>query len=316
MVYRTLGRTAIKVGLLSMGTGGFKALGQTSQDPRPEKEMHQLLHHAHELGLTHYDTSPGYSESEVILGRALGALPRDSYTVSTKAAFADENHVKTKKEVRQTVETSLRRLQLDYLDLMLIGGTTVEYADVVIQEHIPVLEQMKQEGTIRFIGSSEVTRSDGSHEWLKILLPHDSIDVVMTGHNMINQSARHAVFPICKKHNLGVMNIFTVRNLFWNIPRLEEVIADLKQRGVIDRDAVPDTRPLDWILQQSDAESLVEAAYRYAAYTDPVSTVMCGTIDIPELEADVRFVEKGPLPDTVLARLDALFGHISEAIGN
>lgn len=316
MERRTLGRTGIEVGVLSMGTGGFKALGQRPEDPRPEAEMHRLLHRAHELGLTHYDSSPGYLDSELILGRALKALPRDSFTVSTKAAFADENHVLTQAEVRQTVEASLERLQLDYLDLMLIGGTTVGYAGVVVREHLPVLERLKQEGLIRFIGSSEVTRSDGSHEWLKILLPHDSVDVVMTGHNMINQSARRSIFPLCKEQNLGVINIFTVRNLFWNATRLEEVIDDLKERGVIGRDALPASRPLDWILEESDAESLVEAAYRYAAYTDPVSTVMCGTIDIPELEEDVRFVEKGPLPEVVSARLDRLFGHISEAIGN
>lgn len=316
MIYRTLGRTNIEISLLSMGTGGFKALGQRPEDPRPESEMHQLLHHAHDLGVTHFDTSPGYFDSERILGRALKVLPRDSFTVSTKAAFASPDHVMTKEEVRESVETSLRDMQLDYLDLMLIAGTTAEYIDVVLQEHMPVLDALKTEGKIRFVGSSELTRTDGSHEWLQKLLPHDVVDVAMVGHNMINQSAQRMVFPTCQEKNLGVMNIFTVRNVFWNPSRLEEVVAELKEKGLIEPDALPSRGPLDWVLEETDVESLVEAAYRYAAYTEPVSTVMCGTIDIPELEEDIRFVEKGPLPPNALDRLQSLFGHISEVVGN
>ena len=316
MVYRTLGKTDIRISLLSMGTGGHKVLGQRDADRRPESEMHTLLHHAHDLGLTHFDTSRGYMDSELILGRALKSLPRDSFTVSTKDAFATDEHVMTQGEVRQSVESSLQRLQLDYLDLVLIAGTTAEYVDVVVSDHVPVLEKLKQEGKVRFIGSSERTATDGSHEWLKKFLPLGIADVAMAGHNMINQSAQGAVFPICRERNIGVMNIFTVRNLFWNPPRLAEVIAELKDQGVIDRDALPDEKPLDWLLDDGEVESLVEAAYRYAAYTDPVSTVMCGTIDIPELDEDVTFIEKGPLSAAKIERLDELFGHIDLAIGN
>jgi aryl-alcohol dehydrogenase-like predicted oxidoreductase len=278
--------------------------------------MHTLLHRAHELGITHFDTSQGYMDSELILGRALKSLPRDSYTVSTKAAFAGPERVMTAEQVRQTVELSLKRLQLDYLDLMLIAGTTREYIDVVMNEHVPVLQKLKAVGKIRFIGSSEKSFSDGSHEWLKRFLPTDIADVAMVAHNMINQSAQRTVFPICKERNIGVMNIFTVRNLYWNPQRLEEVIGDLKNRGVIDGDALPDTKPMDWLLEDGEVESLVEAAYRYAAYTEPVTTVMCGTIDIPELEEDIKFVEKGPLSQGKIDRLNKLFGHIDEPIGN
>ena len=316
MIYRTLGRTGMKIPLLSMGTGGHKVLGQRDTDRRPESEMHTLLHRAHELGITHFDTSPGYMDSELILGRALKSLPRDSFTVSTKDAFAGTEHVMSPEEVRRTVESSLKRLQLDCLDLMLIAGTTREFVDVVVNDHVPVLQKLVAEGKIRFIGSSEKTATDGSHEWLKKFLPTDIADVAMVGHNMINQSAQRTVFPICKKRNIGVMNIFTVRNLFWNPKRLEEVIGELKDQGLIDRDALPYTKPLDWLLEDGEVESLVEAAYRYAAYTEPISTVMCGTIDISELEEDTRFIEKGPLSQGKIDRLDKLFGHIEEAIGN
>ena len=133
---------------------------------------------------------------------------------------------------------------------------------------------------------------------------------------MINQSARRTIFPTCEERNIGVVNIFTVRNLFWNPTRLQKVITDLKRRDLLAADAVADNDPLGWLLEEGDCESLVEAAYRYAAHTQPVSTVMCGTIEVSELEENARTIEKGPLPADILQRLDAIFGHISEPIGN
>jgi aryl-alcohol dehydrogenase-like predicted oxidoreductase len=316
MIYRELGRTGIQISVLSLGTGGYKILGQRETDPRPEAEMHSLIHRAHALGVTHFDTSPAYLDSELILGRALKSLPRDSFSVSTKAAFASEEHIMKPEEVRATVERSLQRMQLNYIDVMLVGGPKVEFFDLLVNEHIPVLQQMQKEGKIRFIGSSEVTSIDGSHEWLKKLLPLDMVDVVMVGHNMINQSAQRSIFPLCKEKNIGVINIFTVRNLFWNHPRLEEVIADLKQRGLVDSEDLPEKGPLDWLFKDGEVDSLVEAAYRYAAYTEPVSTVMCGTINIPELKDDIRFVEKGPLSSEKREKLASLFVRIEESIGN
>ena len=52
-------------------------------------------------------------------------------------------------------------------------------------------------GRERSGSSSEQTRSDGSHEWLKKILPAGVVDVAMVGHNMINQSAEKTIFPLC-----------------------------------------------------------------------------------------------------------------------
>ena len=81
-------------------------------------------------------------------------------------------------------------------------------------------------------------------------------------------------------------------------------------------DAVSDADPLGWLLAEGYCSTLVEAAYRYAAYTQPVSSVMCGTIETAELEENIPSIEKGPLPQAVIDRLHHTFGHIDEAIGN
>lgn len=322
MIYRTFGRSGLKVSALGMGTGGADALGAKSG--RSETEMQNLLKFAYDNGITLFDTSPGYGDgrSERILGKAVQDIGRDNVVVSTKMAVAggmpgQPLTVMKPEEIGPALDESLQRLQMDYVDVLLTSvADAPEHFDTVINDLIPELLKLKEQGKIRCLGSSEQTRSDGSHKWLQRVLATGKLDVAMTGQNMLNQSARHTVFPICKEKNIGVMNVFTVRNLFWNLPYLEEVIADLKKRGVIPEDAVPDKNPLGWVLDYEGVDSMVEAGYRYAAYTDPVTSVMCGTIDKSELQEDARLIEKGPLPQELLDRLHSIFGHIDEPLGN
>ena len=304
-----------------MGTGGHKVLGQGS-DRRPEGEMRSLLHRAFDLGINYFDTSPGYADggSERILGAALRELPREDVVVSTKVPLAgghsDTVRVMTPKEVVSSMEGSLRRLQMSTIDIMLMAVAGAQYSEPVVAELIPVLQKLKDQGKIRFIGSSEQSRSDGAHTWLQTILSTDLVDVAMVAHNLINQSAQRTVFPVCRNHNVGVANVFTVRNLFGNPARLTEVVQDLKRRGVLAADSMPDDNPLGWILESGYVASLVEAAYRYAAYTKPVTTVLCGVIDPEKLAENAAGIEKGPLPAEVVERLRQTFGHIEEPIGN
>ena len=176
MIYRTLGRTNIQMPILGMGSGGGPdPLGQASG--KPEREVHALIRRAFDLGITYFDTSPGYMESEAILGRALKSFPRDDLILSTKIALAgimpDESvSVMQRDEIVDAVDLSLKRLQTDYLDIMLMAVAGPEFFDVVVNEHIPVLQELQRAGKIRFLGSSELSRDDGSHEWLQRLLPH------------------------------------------------------------------------------------------------------------------------------------------------
>ena len=306
--------------IVGMGSGGGPdPLGQASGVP--ETEVHALIHRAYDLGITYFDTSPSYMESEAILGRALKSLPRDKLIISTKIALASGNpgepiRVMHAHEVAAAVDRSLRRLQTDYLDIMLLAVAGAEHLDAVVNDHIPVLQGLQKAGKIRFLGSSEVSRDDGSHEWLKSILPTGLIDVAMVAHNIINQCAQAEVFPYCVKNDIGVINIFTVRRVFGIPGRLEEVLADLMKRKVVDRDAIDLEQPLEFLLSDGEIDSLIEAAYRYAAYTPGVTTVMNGTNEIPWLEENVRNLQKGPISDKKRERLKSIFFRVAEPIGN
>ena len=92
-------------------------------------------------------------------------------------------------------------------------------------------------------------------------------------------------------------------------------MADLKSRGKVRTDAIPDRAPLDWLIT-GDVGSVVEAAYRYALHSEGVTAVMCGTIEESELAENVGIFQKGPLPKDLISKLRDLFGEIDEPIGN
>ncbi len=319
MIYRTLGRTGLSVSTLGMGTGGPNVLGQAMG--RPESEMRALLHRAFDLGINLFDTAREYMDSEVVLGRVFEDLPRDEIVVSTKfaAVLAVDSgvRIKTAAEVIDTVEQSLGRLRLSEIDVVMVGGLLMpENAAVVLEEQVPALERLRRDGKVRHIGSTEASSSDGAHEWLRHVLPRDVFDVVMVGHNMLNQSAGRTVFPACVDRDVGVMNIYTSRRVMSDPRRLREVVADLAARGVVSDDVASAKEPLGWLVESGEAASLVEAAYRYAAYTEGVSAVMTGTIDAGHLEQNVESVLKGPLSAEATARLRSEFGAVTDPIGN
>ena len=313
MIYRTLGRTGIEVPAMGMGTGGHNQLGQNAGVP--EAEIHRLLHTVFDLGIHYFDTSPGYGESELILGRALRHLPRDRLVVSTKAALSDDDGAPySAVEIVASVEASLQRLQFDFIDLLLVTTRHPQALEKAVGEYLPALDKLREQGKIRFFGSSEVTRSDDAHEWLRAFLPTGLADAAMVGHNMLNQSAGKWVLPYCIEQEIGTINVFTVRNVFSNLERLQQVVAELRTEGLLAEDS-PD-QPFDRLLAGGGIQALPEAAYRYAAFTEGVTTVMCGSIRLEHIKRNIASLEKGPLPADKIAWLRRSFGHIAKAIGN
>ena len=84
MQYRMLGLSGLRVSLMSLGSGGAKRLGQA--DCLTQVQQTAIVRCALDLGVNLIDTSATYGDSEIILGKALRGVPRDSYHLSTKWA--------------------------------------------------------------------------------------------------------------------------------------------------------------------------------------------------------------------------------------
>ena len=141
MEYRRFGRTDLQVSAIALGSGGPNRFGQ--RVGIPEAHIHRLVRHALELGINLFDTSPGYSDSELILGRALAGVARDRYHLSTKVVIDDAvtgEHPAPVQQVVASVEASLRRLRVDHVDVLLLAGWPQPGAyRRIIEETIPAL---------------------------------------------------------------------------------------------------------------------------------------------------------------------------------
>ena len=127
MEYRELGKTGLKVSVLSFGGS---SLGSEFREI-DEGEGIRTVHAALELGINYIDCSPYYgrTKAETVLGKALKGIPRDKYFLATKVGRYDAGKFDfSAKRVTASVDESLARLNVDYLDV--IQCHDIEFGDL------------------------------------------------------------------------------------------------------------------------------------------------------------------------------------------
>ena len=179
MQKRRLGGTGLKVSEIGLGTVKF---GRNQAVKYPQSfslpsdiELEKLLATASELGINLLDTAPAYGSSEERLGKLLHGKRHD-WILSTKVG---EEFVDGKSRfdfsaaaIQASVERSLKRLQTDYLDVVLVHSDGNDMHLIEQENVFLMLEQMKQAGKIRSFGMSTKTIAGG-------LLALVQADVVM-----------------------------------------------------------------------------------------------------------------------------------------
>lgn len=179
---RPLGQTGMQVSCLGLGTvkigrnQGVKY--PTGFDLPGDQEVSALLSRAHELGINLIDTAPAYGLSEERLGRLLPG--RKDWIICSKVgeefSAGHSTFDFSAEHVRYSVERSLRRLNTDYLDLVLVHSDGNDREIIQQSGCLQALEKLKQEGLIRACGMSTKTVAGG-------LLAAELTDVVMVTYN-------------------------------------------------------------------------------------------------------------------------------------
>lgn len=143
---RMLGKTGLKLPIL--GYGGA-ALPKAWRNPLSHEDRVALVRYAYDRGIRYFDTAGNYMESQAILGEALKDRRRDVCLVTKVETTKPE-------EVRKAMEKSLKELQTDYLDILLIHGTPgLEQMSLAQAMKIHAeLVKLRAEKITRFIGFS------------------------------------------------------------------------------------------------------------------------------------------------------------------
>ena len=197
MKYRSLGNTGIKVSEIGFGTWAIGGLtpGQTSYGKTNDKVSFDALLTAFDLGINFFDTANVYGNghSEELLGKAFKKY-RTKVIIASKCGLKDysSQHDFSNKAVRASVESSLARLQTDYLDLLQLHDPPPDIA--TNEKLIETLSKLRNEGKIRAIGVSVKSPIDGlqflKNPWQTIQCNLNMIDQRALNCGLLSQAAR------------------------------------------------------------------------------------------------------------------------------
>ncbi len=305
----TLGKTGLKVSVMGVGGGGPSQLGRRAG--KPDAESIAIIRQAFDAGVNNIDTSENYGTEEIV-GKAIEGIDRDTIVISTKKR---SKRPITPQDVHESVETSLKRLGTDYIDIYSLHGVLPEDYDYLRSEILPTFLRLREQGKIRFIGISEMFNQDMAHSVLKRALQDDLFDVMMVGFNILNQTARDAVLAESIQKNIGIQVMFAVRAALSKPEKLVEVVAGLIQKGQLDPADIDPDNPLGFLIAEGHAKSLVDAAYRFCRHEPGTHAILSGTGNPDHLKANIESLSRPPLPEDVVDRLKQIFRRVDSVTG-
>ena len=310
MLYRRLGRTDLEISELSFGA----ARGAVA-DPQG---FVSTVKAAIDAGINFIDTAAGYEEGECERALADALKGHDDVIVETKylpyESFKPEAAYNGSAEkLISSTEESLRRLGRERIDILLGHGMrTIESFDRFMDDgSYDAMMKLRDQGKVRFIGISELSEADGTHEVLKRALPTGAFDVVMLTLNFLLQTAADTILPLCKEHDVGTVIMMPLNQaskesgLVSVEAALECVRRHIAHGNLPDRAPYTDPTLFDFLKPYS----VSEAALRFVL-THEVDSCCIGMRHPGRVEENLKVLDPPYLDDDRLSRLRALFGAI------
>jgi aryl-alcohol dehydrogenase-like predicted oxidoreductase len=275
-----------------------------------------------DAGINCVDTAAGYEDGacEEALGEVLADY--DNIVVETKYRPYDgwgpeANYTGCAKELLASAEASLRRLRRDRLDIFLGHAIrTPETLDRFMSDGcFDAMVKLRDQGKVRFIGISELSEGDGTHEILKLALPMGGFDVVMLTLNFLLQTAAENILPLCKQYDVGTVVMMPLNQaskesgLVSVAAALECVRRHLEQGTLPDEARYMDPGLFDFLIPYS----IPEAALRYVLAHD-LGCCCVGMQSPARLAENLRAVDPPYLDEERLSKLRDLFGGIETQV--
>ena len=318
MQYVRLGRTGLEVSVAALGAGGRSRLGMSRGGSQGDAA--NLVRAAVDRGINLIDTAPGYG-TEAAVGEGLAGM-RDKVVISTKLRVTvagsgyDSSVFIAPEAIRSSVETSLRALRTERVDILHIHGVRPHQYQFCLDHALPAILRLRELGMVRFMGITESFGVDIDRVVMRKAITDRIWDVLMLGHNFVNASAMKLVLSKASEERPGVMGMYAVRGALTNAERLTALLTQLAENDEIDAEDLDRRDPLGFLLADGVASSFVQAAYRFSRHTPGIDVVLTGTGNSAHLDENIEAILDGPLPDKVLRRLEAIFRRVRTATGD
>jgi 1-deoxyxylulose-5-phosphate synthase len=208
MHYRRLGRSGLVVSRLCVGSASFG--NRATQEWRTDQDAaNVIVRTALERGINFFDTGPTYGggEAETILGSALrAAASRDAYVLASKVFFATgpgpNDRGLSRRHILASVEASLRRLQVDHLDLLLMHRWDPH---TPLEETLQTFDLLVRSGKVRYVGASSMS----AWRFMKALSLQRAAGFapfvsMQNYYNLIYREEEREMLPLCEEEGVGV----------------------------------------------------------------------------------------------------------------
>lgn len=298
----TLGRTKLTVSRLGLGGLFVSSIGAEFDGAKA------AVQRAFALGVNLVDTAPGYANSEEVLGGVFADIGQQPVVLTTKLGGRPQPFRPQDRDcLLQSVEESLRLLQRDVIDVLLIHEpdrprqydwwTDYLRADGPVME---LLADLKRQGVIRYTGLGGTTAYE-----IVPLIRTGKFDVLLTAFNysLLWREAEIEVLPAAIEQGMGIM------------------IGSPLQQGALAR--CYDLAPAYWLSKPRREQlralyafvnevgiPLPELALRFVISNPAVHTVLMGARSAAEVEQNAAAIARGPLPADVLERLDEIAARV------
>jgi aryl-alcohol dehydrogenase-like predicted oxidoreductase len=198
---RTLGKSGLKVTEIGLG---LWAAGGDQWGATDDREVLDTIDYCLDEGINFYDTADvyGMGHSEELLGQAMKGR-RDRFIVATKIGWVgfDDNLQQTAydtvEKLIEGVESNLRRLQTDYVDVI---QSHINFHDQTMEVFLEGFHRLQQAGKVQAYG---VSTSD--FEYLKAFNHDDQCATLQIDYSILNRTPEADILPYCQEHNIGVI---------------------------------------------------------------------------------------------------------------
>ena len=317
MRYLPLGRTGLFVSELCLGTmtfGGSSGIwGQIGQLQQGDAE--RLVGQALDAGINFIDTADVYSEgsSEQITGQALRNLrvPRDQVVIATKV-FGEtgpgvNSRGATRSHILDGVQASLRRLQLDHIDLYQIHGFDPA---TPIEETVRALDQLVRHGHVRYVGVSnwaawQIVKALGVSERLGLA----RFETLQAYYTVAGRDLERELVPMLRSEGIGLMVWSPLAGGLLSGKYGREQQAEQGSRRVtfdfppVDKERAWDCVDTMRAIAQDRGVSVAQVALAWLLHQPQVTTVIVGAKRAEQL-ADNIAASQLRLSPSELARID------------
>jgi aryl-alcohol dehydrogenase-like predicted oxidoreductase len=287
-----------------IGIGAWQLGNNSGWQGMSEKDAVELVQKALEYGVNFFDTAPNYGHgtSELRLGKAIQSVDRSKVVINTKFGHTDVDVTNFNSDyIRESLEGSLKRLQVDYVDSLIMHNPPIEYLDGNKNDHYEIFERLIEEGKIKAYGASLDTYED-----MKLFMNTTNAKVIEAFFNILHQDTSR-IFDSAMEKEMGMIvkipldsgwlsRKYTAESSFQDI-RSRWSRKDIQTRAQL-------VNRVKEIMQVKD--NLTQKAISFCLAYDAVSTVIPGNANIAQLTSNVESINR-PISREIVEKLEDFY---------